>query len=301
MYFVDFVKNLIKKNNRGVLIWLIINSILVACLLGEAFGGGVTGYALGVVIYVAILALSLSPLGESILRWQNGCEKITRKEYLDRIMPLFNEVFSKAKTENPEIPDDVQIYMVDSDVPNAFATGRKTVCITKGLLHYPEQQIKAVLAHEFGHLAHKDTDAILIIAVGNLLVSTVFIIFRIIVKIISFFAAWMIGFMSESFAEGFVVGMARILLDGFLCVVMHLWTKFGALLCLQSSRNNENLADKYSFDLGYGESLCIFLDHLPPDHSKGLWATLNSSHPKTDERIAYLQELGCAYRQVNHT
>lgn len=109
MYFVDFVKNLIKKNNRGVLIWLIINSILVACLLGEAFGGGVTGYALGVVIYVAILALSLSPLGESILRWQNGCEKITRKEYLDRIMPLFNEVFSKAKTENPEIPDDVQL------------------------------------------------------------------------------------------------------------------------------------------------------------------------------------------------
>lgn len=298
MYFLDFVKNLIKENNRGVLTWLIINSVIVVVILGD--GGGIAGYIIGALVYVAVLALSLSPVGEGILRWQNGCEKITRKEYLTRIMPLFNEVYSKTKAKNPEIPDNVQVYMVDSDAPNAFATGRKTVCITKGLLRYPDQQIKAVLAHEFGHLAHKDTDAILLIAVGNLFVTVIFVAFRIMIKIFSVITAMATGSVSNSFEGGFVVGFVGKLLDLYLCGIMYLWTKFGALLCLHSSRKNENLADKYSFDLGYGEPLCAFLDNLPPDRSKGLWATLNASHPKKDDRIAYLQGLGCTYAKPVH-
>lgn len=295
MYFVDFVKNIIKKNNWGVFAWLIVNTIIVTVILGECFGATPASFLFGFLAYVVILALSLSPLGEWFLRLQNGCKKITRKEYLDRLMPLFNEVYQQSKARNPELPSDVQLYMVDSDIPNAFATGRRTVCITRGLLPYPDQQIKAVLAHEFGHLAHKDTDAILIIAIGNFLVAVIFVIFRIVFKIISFIVALLIGYISESFAVGFAAGFTRVFIDIILCTVMQLWTKFGAFLCLHSSRKNENLADKYSFDLGYGEYLCYFLDRLPSSSEKGLWATLNASHPSKDARIGYLQELGCSY------
>lgn len=300
MYFIDFVKNIIAKKNYGLFVWLILNTIIVTFILGAGFDGGVAGYILGAVAYIIIIIISLSPLGEWILRFQNGCKEITRREHVERLTPLFNEVYAKSKAENPELCENVQLYMVDEDEPNAFATGRRTICVTRGLLRYNDEQIKAVLAHEFGHLAHKDTDAILVISIGNLLVTVVFVVVRAIFKVLAFIGSIFAGMASESFAEalvsGFMAGLTAIVVDGILCGAMYLWTKLGALLCLHSSRQNENFADKYAFDLGYGEYLCAFLDSLGPSNIKGLWATLNSTHPDNDARIGYLQDLGCAYR-----
>lgn len=296
MYFFDFIKNIVKKNNLGCLIWLIVNTVIVTIVLGSWFGGRWTDYVKGVFLYIIVLALCLSPLGEAVLRLQSGCSKIKRKEHLDRLVPLFNEVYAKSKEKNPDLPNNIQLYMSESEEPNAFATGRKTVCITRGLLRYPDQQIKSILAHEFGHLAHKDTDAILIIAIGNLFVSIIFVIFRIIIRFISFMVSLLVGYISENIAIGFAAGFTHACIDGILGGAMWLWTKLGVLLCLHSSRENEKLADQYSFELGYGEYLCYFLDRLPISTERGLWAALNASHPDHDSRIAYLQELGCSYQ-----
>ena len=68
--------------------------------------------------------------------------------------------------------------MNDDKSANAFATGRKTICITEGLLRMPPEQIKAALAHEFGHIAHKDTDLILFVTIGNMIITTVLLLLR---------------------------------------------------------------------------------------------------------------------------
>ncbi|MFH8619492.1 zinc metalloprotease HtpX [Streptomyces sp. NPDC017979] len=54
-----------------------------------------------------------------------------------------------------------RVAITDSDVPNAFATGRneKTalVCVTTGLLRRLEpEELEGVLAHELSHVAHRD-------------------------------------------------------------------------------------------------------------------------------------------------
>jgi heat shock protein HtpX len=54
-----------------------------------------------------------------------------------------------------------RLYVIPSEQPNAFATGRNpqhaAVAVTEGLLReLPPNQIKAVLAHEFGHIANRD-------------------------------------------------------------------------------------------------------------------------------------------------
>jgi heat shock protein HtpX len=54
-----------------------------------------------------------------------------------------------------------RLYLVPSEQPNAFATGRNpqhaAVAVTEGLLrHLPEDQVKGVLAHEFGHIKNRD-------------------------------------------------------------------------------------------------------------------------------------------------
>lgn len=295
MYFVDFLKNMMKKSNVGVSIWLILNTIIVTGILGACFDNGAVGYFLGFIIYIAVLVLSLSPIGEFILRLQNGCKRVQRKEYLDRLQPIFDEVYAKAKAKNPELPGNIQFYMSEDLEANAFATGRRTICITKGMLSYSDEQIKAVLAHEFGHLAHKDTDAILIISVGNLIITAVFIIWRVVFNVMATIFSFAIGFVAESFGAMIATLITKVFIDLILVAVMAIWTKLGVLLCLYASRKNENLADEYSYKLGYGKDLCRFLDGLGPSHAKGLWATLNSSHPANDERIAYLQSLGCTY------
>ena len=302
MYFVDFFKNLTKKSNIGVFIWLILNTIIVSSILAAFFtemvnGNMVSAYLLGIAAYIVILAITLSPIGEWILRMQNGCKKIERKEYIERLEPIFREVYAKAKEQNPELPDDIQFYMCEDDMANAFATGRKTVCITEGLMRYPDRHIRAVLAHEFGHLAHKDTDAVLIVAVGNLIVSAIFVIYRVLFRIVAALFSFIMAFFSED--AGMAIGSAiiNIFVDFILAILMQAWTKLGVLICLYSSRKNENLADEYAYNLGYGVELCEFLDHLAPAKSKGLWAALNSSHPDHDVRISYLQNLGCTYRK----
>ncbi|HEY8362450.1 MAG TPA: M48 family metalloprotease [Tissierellaceae bacterium] len=110
----------------------------------------------------------MSPIGEWILRIQTGSKQIKRKDYLNRLEPLFQEVLTKAREINPSIPEDVKLFMSEDKEPNAFATGRKTVCLTKGLLNYSDEQIKAVFAHELGHLGNKDTDFILLVTIGIL-------------------------------------------------------------------------------------------------------------------------------------
>jgi heat shock protein HtpX len=54
-----------------------------------------------------------------------------------------------------------RLYLVPSEQPNAFATGRNpqhaAVAVTQGLLqHLPPDQVKGVLAHEFAHIKNRD-------------------------------------------------------------------------------------------------------------------------------------------------
>jgi heat shock protein HtpX len=55
-----------------------------------------------------------------------------------------------------------KVYVIDSDQPNAFATGRNpenaAVAATRGLLQrLNEQEVAAVMAHELAHIRHRDT------------------------------------------------------------------------------------------------------------------------------------------------
>src|SRR6187551_3495248 len=54
-----------------------------------------------------------------------------------------------------------RVYMIPSEQPNAFATGRNpehaAVAVTQGLLHHlPRDQVRGVLAHEFSHIKNRD-------------------------------------------------------------------------------------------------------------------------------------------------
>jgi heat shock protein HtpX len=63
-----------------------------------------------------------------------------------------------------------KVYITENPQPNAFATGRNpdhaAVCVTTGLLaQVNQQELAGVLAHELGHVKHRDTLTMTITAV----------------------------------------------------------------------------------------------------------------------------------------
>ena len=298
MYLFDFLKNITKKGNIGILIYLILNTVLIVAIFSGGFQT-VEGVLLGLGAYLLSLFIALSPVGEWLLRVQNGCKKMTSMEDIERFEPLFREVYSQAKMANPELPNDIKMFISDSAEPNAFATGRRTVCVTKGLMSYTDEQIKGVFAHEFGHLAHKDTDAILIVSVGNMIISAIFLLIRIISNISFGIAKIFTLFMGDNAGSifGFLfMCLGKLAADFILAALMWIWTKLGVLLCMYSSRQNEYAADEYAFNCGYGYDLQQVLESFGNGSgSTGLFSALVSSHPDTYKRIARLQQLESGY------
>lgn len=302
MYLVDFFKRMTRKANIPVLIYLVLNIFVIAEIVSLVLGGGAMPFwqslLIGIVLYAVSLLIALSPFGEWILRIQTGCKKIKRAEQVNFIEPIFREVYDRAKKLDPSISDDVQLYMNTDENPNAFATGRKTICVTKGMLHMPVEQIKATLGHEFGHLAHKDTDLILIVSVGNLIVTAFILGIRLVIDLFHLIVGLCTIFIGGS--EGVVACIINSIYHAMIAAIVAgltwIWTKIGVLLVMKASRAKEYEADEFSFNLGYGNELCILLDSISGSHAKGLFANLASSHPDKDDRIAKLQELGATYR-----
>ena len=309
MYLTNFLTSLTKKNNIPILIYLVLNVFIITGILfafqssnGASQPNFFVCFLVAIVLYAVSIVIALSPFGEWLLRVQNGCKKITRREQIARIEPLFKEVYAKAKEMHPELADDITLYVKaknkrkngEGEGPNAFAAGRKTICVTEELLYQPEDQIKAVLGHEFGHLAHHDTDIILVITVGNLIISGILSVVMAIAAIFKFF------FSLFSHGEEGVGGAVGLLMTALFILAINvlnrLWSQIGVWLCMKSSRDNEYLADEFSFNLGYGVPLCQFLDDWANcGRPEGLFAALASSHPDTDDRIGRLQDLGCEY------
>jgi len=299
MYLMDFFNRLTRKSNAPLVVYLILNVFIIKFVVCKLFlFSDWQGYALSILLYCFSLAIALSPVGEWFLRLQTGCKEIQREDQREYIYPIFKEVYDKAKKQDPSIPDDVQLYINNSSAPNAFATGRKTICITEGLLHIPEKQIKATLGHEFGHLAHKDTDMILLVSVGNLIVNLIILGIRVLIGCIYIFFS-ILAIFASIIDHGLSAELGRFsywMLTAGISGLIWIWTKVGTILVMKSSRSNEYEADSFSYELGYGNELCAMLDTVAVSNEKGLFANLASTHPDKQDRISRLQKLGATYR-----
>lgn len=138
----------------------------------------------------------------------------------------------------------------------------------------------------------------MLVSVGNLIVSAFIMFLRAIIAIVQLFfsIAGLVAGGSEGAVMRALTALGNLMVTAIIGGLTKIWTKFGVWLVMKSSRANEYGADEFSFNLGYGEQLCVMLDSISGSGAKGLFATLASSHPDKDDRIAKLQELGCTYR-----
>jgi heat shock protein HtpX len=132
--------------------WLLVAG-LTALLI--AIGGAIGGGALWLFVALAVL---MNVVGY----WFSDklALKASRARPLGRgeIPELEQITASLAQRANVPVP---RLYLIPSDQPNAFATGRNpqhaAVAVTHGLLdQLPTDEVKGVLAHEFAHIKNRD-------------------------------------------------------------------------------------------------------------------------------------------------
>lgn len=116
--------------------------------------GGQAGMAIAFVIALAMNVFSYWNSDKMVLRMHNA------KEVDARSAPEFYDIVSQL-VDNAGLPMP-RTYIMYSDQPNAFATGRDpdhaAVCATTGLLEMlSKEEVAGVMAHELAHIQNRDT------------------------------------------------------------------------------------------------------------------------------------------------
>ena len=124
------------------------------------------GLGLGVVIAVGAIFAQWFFSDRIALYAMNG--RVVTPEQEPQLHGIVDRLCAISDMEKPTVA------VADTDVPNAFATGRTprraVVCATTGLLRrLDERELEGVLAHEMSHVAHRDVTVMTIASVVGVL------------------------------------------------------------------------------------------------------------------------------------
>ncbi len=259
---------------------------LSAILLGVGWlVGGIVGTGVALVIAVVINFMSYWYSDRFVLR-------------IYRAKPLDDEKISKivkGLSRDAKIPKP-GIYLIDSKVPNAFATGRdpkhSALAVTKALLDLPPEELKGVLAHEIAHIRNRDV-----------LVATMAATIGAAISYMAQIGYWMIFMGGERKGEGSIIGLILIVIFAPIAALLirmavsrareYRADWVGALLTKQPralASALRSISDNARHHPLRGSSATAHLWIVNPFHRD--WFThLFATHPPIEKRIERLEQM----------
>jgi heat shock protein HtpX len=264
--------------------------------VGAALGGG-TGV---VIAFGFALATNLFAYWNSdkVLLSMYGARQVDAGSAPD-LYRLVAKLAAQAQLPMPKV------FITENPQPNAFATGRNpehaAVCVTSGLLaQVNQEELAGVLAHELGHVKHRDT-----------LTMTITAVIAGAISMLANMAFFMGGAMGNERGRNNPLGMIGMLLVTLLAPIA------AVLVQAAISRSREFEADRAGAEitgrplwlasaLGQIDHAAQRIENYPADANpatahmfiinplhggiSGLFAT----HPSTEERIARLKAMAGA-------
>jgi heat shock protein HtpX len=260
--------------------------------------GGQSGLVIALVVALGMNAFAYWNSDSMVLRMANARE-VGPQEAPD-LHAMVQQLAQRAGIPMP------RVYVIDEDQPNAFATGRSpehaAVAVNTGLLrHLSREEVAGVLAHELGHIKNRDT---LIMTIAATLSGAI--------GMLASFGGLMGGGRDEN---------GRPLMNPIVAIAAMILAPLAAsLVQMAISRSREYEADRAGAEIsGNPLWLASALDrlhqgtqaipnataesnpataHMYIDNplSGGGMASLFSTHPPMEERIARLQAMAGQYR-----
>ncbi len=250
-----------------------------------------TAFMICLVAYALSVATALL-FGEPILRFVYGIRPVETKEEKDRVIPLFKTALEKAQEHCPNLPN-IESYIIDSIGINAVAVGSHTVAITKGALDvFTDEELQGIILHEIAHIHNGDTKAIILNKVGNGFFSVYIILVNLFFKILDL----LFRGLHDPDAKH-TSGALRSLFEFFRIVInlsVYLILLLGNIILAGNNRKRELEADKFAFELGYGEELktaLYLIQKLSLSSNQSLIEKMKEGHPRVSKRIALLESL----------
>ena len=262
------------------------------------FAGVITAYVGGGLFVFALLFGGFSLVqyyfSDTLTLRSMGAKTVSADEY-PQLHASIERLSQQADLPKPKVA------VVDSKVPNAFATGRNqrnaAVCVTTGLLNALERdELDGVLAHELAHVKNRD---MMVMTIASFLSTIAFMMVR-----------WG-AFFGGGHGRGRQGGGGGIVVA--ILVSLIVWI-ISYLLIRALSRYREFAADRGAAAItGNPSALASALlkisgemDKVPKDDLReeaemnaffiipiksGIVGRLFSTHPSTERRIERLQEL----------
>lgn len=243
---------------------------------------------------IMVILVPTENIFETIIKsiYINNTRKLFKEEE-DYLNPIVNDILiliNQEKNLKLELKD-FKFEIIKSKELEAFAYGKNTICISEGLLYnedISEDELKAVLIHEFSHVLNKDTIFLMCMLVSNLFMKMFGMIG----------AAWNKGVKNRSGSKK----NDSVILDLFILVLYLVFVKLLSetlltILLRIYDRKVEYYCDEFVAELGYGEYLIQFFYRIMElereygiSNSNNLLEMMYSTHPKTEDRIKKLEE-----------
>jgi len=267
---------------------VLMAAITALFMLIGAYVGGRQGMVLALIVALGLNFFSYWFSDKLVLKMYNA------REVDETSAPQFYRMVAElAQRAGLPMP---RVYVIDEAAPNAFATGRNpehaAVAATTGIMQVlSANELRAVMAHELTHVAHRD-----------ILISTISATMAGAISMLANFAVFFGGRDSEGRPANPIAGIAVALLAPLAA----------SLIQLAISRAREFEADRGGAELsGDPRSLASALEKIHayargtpllaaernpqtaqmmivnPLHGGGI-ASLFSTHPSTEERVARL-------------
>ena len=302
---MSYAKNI--ETDRGLSARMFLTGLLLVVLWG-ILGAVLYAVGIGLVLIVVIEAAVIFSqywFSDRIALFGMGGAVVTQEQQ-PQLHAMVERLCTMADMPKP------RVAVATSDVPNAFATGRSpkaaVVCVTTGIMsRLDEPELEAVLAHELSHVAHRDVAVMTIAASVGMLAG-----------LLTRVAMWSTMFTGNDNNGG---GAAAELLVMLVSIIVY---AISYLLTMALSRYRELAADRSGAILiGRPSVLASALVKISGDMSRipqrdlrkaeaynafffvpaingkqgASVATLFSTHPSLEARLAQLDELE---RQLNH-
>ena len=250
------------------------------------------GSLLLVVLVFGSFSLGQFFFSDKLTLWSMGAKKVDENEYPE-LHGMVGRLSQQADLPKPSVA------VVDSKVPNAFATGRSqknaAVCVTTGLMNALNQdELEGVLAHELAHVKNRD---VMVMTIASFLSTIAFMVVRwgwlfggggnnergqpaVWVAILASFAVWIISYVlirALSRYREFAADRGGASITGKPSALA------SALLTIDGRMDRvpkEDLRDE-------AEMNAFFIIPI----KSGVIGKLFSTHPSTENRVERLREL----------
>jgi len=278
-------------------------ALLYVAFIGLLFWAGIHP------VFILVVAVAMAAFqyfgSDRMVLMATGARVVTPEEE-----PRLHATIERL-TAMADMPKPKKVAMMDTHVPNAYATGRNpknsVIAVTRGLLsRLNEREIEAVLAHELSHVKHRDvmvlTWAGIIVIMAGYLMHMLFWM--------SLFGGFGGGGRDRGGSGGQVAMVMMAVYVGTILVYF-----LSQLLILALSRYREYAADRAGAMLtGAPLQLASALSKISNDmyripekdlrkvgHANAFFiipalkgggmASMLSSHPPVDKRIERLREM----------